>query len=522
MVPAARLHVCLLFINFVANMDTMNIRNITSLCAMHCALAVAGAPVFENAELAATVIEPGVTVIETSDRTTMYLVEGDSAAVLIDTGTKCAALDSIVRLLTDKPLHVVATHNHYDHVGNIGYFGEVYMHPADAARRTPAVESYDGTIRHIDEGDRIDLGGRTLDVLHFPGHTPGSIALADFDAGVAFTGDAFGSGQLWMQLEPQVSFSTLIESCGRMLELMTDRGINKLYVGHYPYLKRALGLDYMLDVTMAARRIEAGETESSTPFGGDGARILRCGSAEIVFRPEAAGKRTLKKPVVLLKLDDVHYGDEGYPVPPRWDRVLGYLRQQGIKANFGIIGFSLAANRPDYLQWLRDVAAKGDIEFWNHGYHNRMSLDEPGEFEQDFAAQCRALHLTDSLARVNVGLKLQAWGRHWTNCTEETDSALATVSGLRLVFGNPAELNHFKGVLVPHNLDMEYPFHNPVYRLFLANYLGKWRNLDSFYLQGHPNGWDDGRWNQFEKIIRHLQTDGAQFVTISEYLDMNR
>ena len=498
----------------------MKIRHITLACALCGAIAAAAAPVFENSELSASVIEPGVTVIETSDKTTMYLVEGDSAAVLIDTGTRCTALDSIVSLLTDKPLRVVATHNHYDHVGNIGYFPEVYMHPADAALPTAALKSYGGTVRHIEDGDKVELGGRALEVLHMPGHTPGSIVLADFNAGLAFTGDAFGSGQLWMQLDPQVPFSTLIESCGRMLELMTDKGIEKLYVGHYPYLKRALGLDYMLDVTMAARRIESGDTDSSTAFGNDGARILRYGTAEIVFRPEAAGMRSLKSPVVLLKLDDVHYGEQGHAVPPRWDRVLGYLRQQGIKANFGIIGFSLAADRPDYLQWLRDVAAKGDIEFWNHGYHNRMSLDEPGEFEQDYDAQYRALHLTDSLALEKAGIKLQAWGRHWTNCNEHTDKALSTVPGLRLVFGNPAELHHFKGVLVPHNLDMEYPFHNPVYKQFLANYLGKWRHLDSFYLQGHPNGWDDARWRQFEKIISRLKKDGASFVTISEYLDM--
>ena len=44
-------------------------------------------PKFSNADLTATEIEPGVIVLETSDKTTLYLVEGDSAAILIDTGT---------------------------------------------------------------------------------------------------------------------------------------------------------------------------------------------------------------------------------------------------------------------------------------------------------------------------------------------------------------------------------------------------------------------------------------------------
>lgn len=65
---------------------------------------------------------------------------------------------------------------------------------------------------------------------------------------------------------------------------------------------------------------------------------------------------------------------------------------------------------------------------------------------------------------------------------------------------------------------MEYPFHNPVYNKFLINYLGRWRNCNTFYLQGHPNSWDDARWKEFEKIIERLKADGAQFINLSEYI----
>ncbi|MDE6437038.1 MAG: hypothetical protein K2K69_05990 [Muribaculaceae bacterium] len=67
---------------------------------------------------------------------------------------------------------------------------------------------------------------------------------------------------------------------------------------------------------------------------------------------------------------------------------------------------------------------------------------------------------------------------------------------------------------------MEYPFHNPVYRDFLIKYLGRYRNLDSFYLQGHPNSWDEGRRHEFEQIIHQLLADRARFVTISEFIGM--
>ena len=47
------------------------------------------------------------------------------------------------------------------------------------------------------DGDIIDLGGRRLEVIHIPGHSPGSIALLDRDNRVLFTGDHFFPGPLY-------------------------------------------------------------------------------------------------------------------------------------------------------------------------------------------------------------------------------------------------------------------------------------------------------------------------------------
>lgn len=477
-------------------------------------------PVYRDSVLTATVIEPGVTVIETLDKTTMYLVEGDSAALLIDTGTACATLGDAVAALTSKPLKVVLTHGHYDHADNVGFFPEIYMHPADTVLPTPALKRYGGTVHPVSDGDIFPLGGRELAVLHTPGHTPGSICLIDKEAGIAFTGDAFGSGALWLQVEPQSPLDVFAESCGRMIELMDAEGIGRLYVGHYPYLKRPLGLDYMLDVAVNARRIDRGDTAESTLFWENGARTMKHGQSEIVFMPENSGRCDIKAPVVLLKLDDLHYGDGSEPIPPRWHKILDFLRSHGIKSNIGIIGFSLIPERPDYLAWLRTQAAAGDIEFWNHGFVNRLDPNGIGEFEQDYASQYRALHLTDSLARELAGLELRAWGRHWSECNEFTDSALATVDGLRLIFGEPANPKHFKGVVVPENLCMETPPLHPSYNDFIVNYLGKWRGLRSFYLQGHPNAWTDESRRDIERVLERLMADGARFVTIGEYLQL--
>ena len=488
------------------------------LCAA-CVTLYAAEPVFSNADLAATEIEPGVFVLETSDKTTLYLVEGDSAALLIDTGTSIADLDKIVKRITTKPFRVVATHGHFDHVGNIRFFPEFYMHPADTVIDIPQLKEYRGRILPIADGDRFELGGRTLEVVHTPGHTPGSVTLVDYANHMAFSGDAFGSGQLWMQVQPLVPFSTLIESCGRMIELMAERGVDKLYVGHYPYLKRPLGIDYLVDVDLAARAIDAGDIAAATSFDGT-ARLLRYGSAEIVFLPESAGRHQLAPKRVLLKLDDVHYGEGTDTVPPRWNRLVSYLQANHLKANLGILGYSLQSNRTDYFDWLRHTAAIDGIEFWNHGFRNRTESDKTGEFEQDFASQQRALRLTDSLCIAKIGITLHAWGPHWTNCNEVTDSALSTVPNIRLVMVDRSfpELRHYKGLVIRETLEMEYPYHNPDYHKFLINYLGRWRHCNTFYLQGHPNSWDDARWNEFKQIVGRLQADGVQFINLSEYI----
>ena len=62
----------------------------------------------------------------------LYLVEGNDKAVLIDAGTKIKDLDKIVASITKKPIMLVATHVHPDHTGSaIDYFPEIYINPAD-------------------------------------------------------------------------------------------------------------------------------------------------------------------------------------------------------------------------------------------------------------------------------------------------------------------------------------------------------------------------------------------------------
>ena len=133
--------------------------------------------------------------------TLCYLVEGTEKAMLIDTGFGVGDTKALCERLTDKPLVVVDTHSHGDHILGNFQFDKVYIHRLDAAdahrmdrdeacdpmRDAPEGCGYTKAdyvpcapyeLIPIDEGYVFDLGGgHEVEVIHTPGHTPGSVTL---------------------------------------------------------------------------------------------------------------------------------------------------------------------------------------------------------------------------------------------------------------------------------------------------------------------------------------------------------
>ncbi|HNW50073.1 MAG TPA: MBL fold metallo-hydrolase [Prolixibacteraceae bacterium] len=244
------------------------------------------AQVFKNDELAITKLEDRRWVVETADNSTMYIVEGKDRAMLIDTGRKNEKLDSIIRLITQKPLLVVLTHAHGDHAGNIRFFNEIYIHPADTAMLD---KTYKGKINLLKDGEIFDLGEKKIEVCHLPAHTPGSVVFLDREAGIVFSGDAFGSGQVWLQMEPFSPMKTYIRSLNKMKKLI-DKGITKNYCGHYPYVKKPYDKSYIDTMLKLAIAIDKGAAPNPKPFTNGGNRwpnalIVSEGEASIVYDP---------------------------------------------------------------------------------------------------------------------------------------------------------------------------------------------------------------------------------------------
>lgn len=268
----------------------MNLKSNLFILVLILALSISSAAqeVFKNDELSISKLEKGMWVVETADMTTMYIIEGTKKALLIDTGTQCEKLDSVVKLITKKPLDVVITHAHGDHDGNIRFFKEIYLHPGDTVLLN---KSYKGKVNFVKDGDVFDLGGKKIEVVHMPAHTPGSIVLIDREAGNCYSGDAFGSGQVWLQLRPFSPMKTYVESCKKMENLM-DHGITKIYCGHYPYVKGAYDKQYITEMRTLAEELINGTAPKATPhtqkvsIAGKNPMMVTLGGATIVFDPE--------------------------------------------------------------------------------------------------------------------------------------------------------------------------------------------------------------------------------------------
>ena len=76
-------------------------------------------------------ISPSIKSITDLTTVRSFLIEGEKAAVLVDTGTGVGHLAEFVKAITAKPLTVLCTHAHPDHMGAVEEFGEVYLNEED-------------------------------------------------------------------------------------------------------------------------------------------------------------------------------------------------------------------------------------------------------------------------------------------------------------------------------------------------------------------------------------------------------
>lgn len=222
----------------------------------------------------------------------IYLLEGQDSSLLIDAGLGMVNLRDFLKTLTSKPLIIVNTHFHPDHTGgdyqfpfaNIGAkdieYAKPYLDPKITQQFTsqiltgmtipdslkfPETEVQKTVLIPVDDNHIFKLGGRDVQVINVPGHTPGSIFLLDLKNKTLYTGD---NGQnVWLFLKESVSVETYMNSLQRLNRIKGKYNI--LVPGH----GKQLGIEILEELTECCQQILDGKCEAKpyhSPIGQDG------------------------------------------------------------------------------------------------------------------------------------------------------------------------------------------------------------------------------------------------------------
>lgn len=225
-----------------------------------------------------------------------YLVKGEERWALIDASHGIGDLRAAVRAVVGEgEVACLLTHYHFDHIGCAHQFDQVAIAEAEAALLmdeptaemlrltreirtltsipTPPGFSFDDyrippvvPSRRLQEGDTIDLGGRALQVLHTPGHSPGSVCFHDPASGWLFTGDTANRGMVTLSLE-----LSDLDAYARSLARLAGMGaaVGAVFPAHWA---TPIDLAALEDLAAASALAAAGELEAPRTDLGTGIR----------------------------------------------------------------------------------------------------------------------------------------------------------------------------------------------------------------------------------------------------------
>ncbi|MCG3218260.1 MAG: MBL fold metallo-hydrolase [Candidatus Heimdallarchaeota archaeon] len=220
-----------------------------------------------------------------SEEVISYLILGNEKALLIDTGMGIGNIKAVVEDITSLPVEVVLTHSHFDHTGGTKHFDKIAIHEAEAESLqngvdndfliTQIIDNYvwrpfpDGfkpdqyTIPPctptvlLNDQDIISIGGYDLEVIHTPGHSPGSICLWNKEKGHLFAGDTIYQGPIYGHLNEsdlEQYFSTI-----KKFSSLFDE-VNVIFPGHN---KTPLDKSFLQEVIYGFCQIKDGSAEFS-------------------------------------------------------------------------------------------------------------------------------------------------------------------------------------------------------------------------------------------------------------------
>ncbi len=246
-------------------------------------------------------IMPEVTLIRDKD-TNIFVVEGKTKALVIDTGYGLLDLRSRVEEITGKPAIVVFTHGHIDHAFGGHHFEGVYMNEADIPifeehsqfRQNQTVEESGLSIEDLElwknakpkkidfisAGDFIDIGENKLEVISLKGHTPGSIGFLDRKHRILFSGDGL-INHIWLHIPHSSTIDEYLVTLDALDKYLPDFDI--ICNGHAEKPLPAAFLDEMKLTLKELLNGAVGQIYTNPIFSG---MIYIRNGCEVVYLPE--------------------------------------------------------------------------------------------------------------------------------------------------------------------------------------------------------------------------------------------
>ena len=238
------------------------------------------------------------TIMSKSSPQFVYLLIGDDKAALIDTLYGYGDLRQIVETITDKPVMVINTHGHFDHTGGNSFWPEAYMSEYAAGEAKHAfseelqkiAESHaypDYETKVLNDGEVIELGNHTLEIIKIGAHSPGSIAILDKTERILYAGDELEAGQVLIR---RAAVPAHLETMEKLKARESEFDfINSAHNGTHltkDYLYDFIELDKQF-IAGTAKKLDSaagfGWAETAEGFGGGGERYNYCRAHLVVL-----------------------------------------------------------------------------------------------------------------------------------------------------------------------------------------------------------------------------------------------
>ncbi len=176
-----------------------------------------------------------------------YLIMGEHTALLFDTGPGVRDISVVVKALTKLPVIAMPSHMHFDHTGNLHRFEKIALTDLPLLRACEKEGIFQApdelflgyregmvwkplkVLQWLPAGSMIDLGGRQLEIIHTPGHSPDSVSLLDTHSNILFAADYVYPGPLYAQV-PGSDLAAYLKTAQSLLPVLNDN--TRLFCAH--------------------------------------------------------------------------------------------------------------------------------------------------------------------------------------------------------------------------------------------------------------------------------------------------